>query len=83
MATLNLSTGVQLATGLNPVTTRRIVEIGDATVVTPGTSGFDTVQLANATKDSAYSAATAASPILLGVDNIEFVPLTYPEPSGL
>jgi hypothetical protein len=79
MAQILLSTGGSLATGLNPMTTRRVVEIGDAAVVTPGTTGFDVVQLLNPTLDSAFQAATSLAPIKLGIDNIRFVPLLYPE----
>ena len=79
MATLQRNTGVQSATGLNPVTTREIVRKGDATVITPGTSGFDTVRLASAGLTTAYEAATANAPIRLGCDQILFEGLVYPE----
>lgn len=81
MATILKSTTVSLATGLNPDTTRKMVQKGDAAVTTPGTSGFDTVTLASPTLDTAYTAATLLAPILLGVDDITFKPLQYPEPA--
>lgn len=80
MAQILLSTGASLAVNIHPITCRRMVEIGDATVKTIGATGFDVVQLVNPTKDTAYSAATfPAAPIRLGNDNIEFLSLTYPE----
>lgn len=74
--TLNLSTGSVLATGLNTATTRQIFKKGDATIITPGVSGYDVVQLKNPTLDTAYQTPPAES---LGVDDILFRPLFYPE----
>ena len=76
--TLKTSVGATLSSTLNPVTARRIVEIGDGTVTTAGASGFDVVTLLLA-KDAAYSAATSEAPVALGIDNILFRPLFYPE----
>jgi hypothetical protein len=79
---LQLSTGVVLASNLSAKTNRRIVEDGNATVITPGTTGFDVVRLKNSTRDTQFSAATSGSPVLLGVDNVLFIPLQYPEGAG-
>jgi len=80
--TLQKSTGVVLSANLSAKTNRRIVEIGDATVITPGTTGFDVVRLLNATLDTLFTNATLSNPILLGVDNVMFSPLQYPEGAG-
>lgn len=82
MATLQKSTGVVLSSTLTAETTRQLVKIGSATVVTPGVSGFDTVKLINATLDTQYTAATLLAPVLLGTDDVLFLPLQYPEPAG-
>jgi hypothetical protein len=76
MAVLNLSTGSVLNANIHTVTARRIVEIGQATVITPGLTGFDVIQLKNATLDTNYQ---TPPPEQLGIDNIAFLPLTYPE----
>jgi hypothetical protein len=80
MATLNLSTGSVLATGLNPATTRQLVRSGKATLITPGTTGWDVVQLIDVPTDTAFQAATQNAPVLAGVDDIFLTPLQYPEP---
>lgn len=82
MATLNKSTGVAFPNTLDVKTTRKIVQDGSATVITPGNSGFDVVQLINSTLDTQYTAATTNNPVLLGVDDILFLPLQFPEPVG-
>lgn len=78
MATLKQSNGTNISTTLSNKTTRRIVQVGHATVTTPGTSGFDVVTL-TAPNDAAYLAATPSAPVKLGVDDILFKPLLFPE----
>lgn len=78
MATLKQSNGTNISTTLSDKTTRRIVQVGHATVTTPGTSGFDVVTL-GASHDAAYLAATPSAPVKLGVDDILFKPLQFPE----
>jgi hypothetical protein len=80
--TLKNSVGSTLSSTLQPLTNRQIVKRGDGTVTTAGATGFDVVTLANATLDTAYGAASAGSPILLGVDDVGFKPLQYPELSN-
>lgn len=80
--TLKTSAGGTLASNLFKKTCRQIIAKGDATVTTRGTSGFDVITLKNATLDTAYTAASLSSPILLGVDQIDFKPLQYPELAG-
>jgi hypothetical protein len=79
MSVLQLSTGAVLNANINPATARQIVSNGQATVVTPGATGYDTIKLLNATLDTAFQNPPAE---LLGVDDIYFTPLTYPEPPG-
>jgi hypothetical protein len=78
---LNLSTGSFLANVL-PETARQIVYSKQGTVVTPGVSGYDVVQLLNPTVDAQFQAASSGSPIKLGLDSITFKPLQYPELAG-
>lgn len=78
MATLKKSDGSTLSSSLNPITTRRIVQVGAGSVTVAGDSGFDTVTL-SASNDAAYAAATANAPIALGIDDIEFRTCKYPE----
>lgn len=82
MATINLSTGSAFGTGFNPATARQLVESGNATVITPGTTGFDVVQSINPTVDAEISAGSPSAPFLLGVDSIFFTPLQIPEPAA-
>jgi hypothetical protein len=79
MPTLNKSTGVALATGVSAKVCRQIVFLGEATVITAGTTGYDTTQLNTPTLDTAFTAATLTNPILLGVDAIMFEPVQYPQ----
>lgn len=82
MATLNKSTGSAFVNVLSAKTTRKIVQDGSATVITPGDSGFEVVQLKNSTLDTQYTNATLSAPVLLGVDDVFFLPLQFPEPAG-
>jgi len=75
---LNLSTGALLASVL-PETARQIVYKGDATIITPGVTGFDVVQLKTSALDTQYQTPPSEQ---LGVDMITFKPLTYPETTG-
>lgn len=78
MATLKRSNGTNISTTLSDKTTRRIVQRGHATVTTPGTSGFDVVTLV-APQDAVYLAASPSAPVKLGVDDILFKPVQFPE----
>ena len=64
---------------LSPKTTRQIVKRGDAAVSTPGATGFEVVDLLNAGLDTIYNAANPSAPVLLGVDDLLFLPLQFPE----
>jgi hypothetical protein len=44
-------------------------------------TGYDVIRLINATLDAQFAAATLGSPFLLGVDDIYFTPIQYPEPA--
>lgn len=73
------SDGSTLNSSTNPLTNRNMVKLGHATVITPGVTGFDVIQLKNATLDTNYLAASAPSPILHIVDDIRFTVTQYPE----
>lgn len=95
MTTVNLSNGSTFATGLNPATTRQLVQgpgnsVGGTpvrtpacSVITPGLTGFDVVQSLGADVDSALQGATALAPFKLGIDDIYFIPLQYPETASI
>jgi len=78
LCTLNRSTGVLIAS-IKAETARQIVYKGDATVTTPGVTGFDVIQLKTAALDTQYVTPPTEN---LGIGNITFKPLTYPESSG-
>lgn len=87
MSVLQRSTGTVLNASINVATARELcadIPSGNnqATVITPGVSGFDVVRLKNATLDTQFAAATLQNPILLGVDDLYFTPLQYPEPAA-
>jgi hypothetical protein len=75
---LNKSTGVALSSAMSAKTNRQIVKKGDATVITPGNTGYDVIQLKTPALDTTYTAATLQTPILLGVDDIKFTAVQYP-----
>jgi hypothetical protein len=84
---LQRSTGVVLNASINPATARALCDdsnlgLNEAVVITPGVSGYDVVRLLNATFDAQFAAATLLAPVLLGVDDIFFTPLQYPEPAA-
>jgi hypothetical protein len=79
LATLQRSTGVVLSSTIHDLTARAIASNGDATVITPGVSGWDVVRLKTAALDTKYAAATLANPVLQGVDDVLLIPLQYPE----
>jgi hypothetical protein len=81
-STLKKSTGEVLAP-VTPATARQLVRNGSATVVTKGASGFDVIQLKTPVLDTVHVAATPAAPVKLGLDDILFKPLQYPEPTKL
>jgi len=82
MSQINLSTGSSFGTGFNPATARQLVKSGNATVITPGATGFDVVQSVSAAVDTELNNATANAPFLLGVDSVFFTPLQIPEPAA-
>lgn len=90
MPILQRSTGVTLNANINVATARELCadntavsgNSNQATVITPGVTGYDVVRLLNATLDAAFAAATLGSPFLLGVDDIYFTPMQYPEPTA-
>ena len=87
MPVLQRSTGVVLNANINVATAREMcadpgTPSQQATVVTPGVTGYDVIKLLNATLDAAFAAATLGSPFLLGVDDIYLAPLQYPEPAA-
>ena len=77
MPTLKKSDNSTLSSTMTVAENRRIVQKGHGTVTTAGTTGYDTVTLI-AAQDAAYAAASSGSPILLGVDDIQFKPQRYP-----
>jgi hypothetical protein len=81
-ATVNVATARQFVQGNGPVDGLQTFPFGYATVITKGVTGFDVVQADNATVDALLQAATPVAPFLFGVDDIYFLPLKYPEPSG-
>lgn len=87
MPILQRSTGTVLNANINVATARELcsdISAGQnqATIITPGVSGFDVVRLLNPTLDSQFAAATLNNPILLGVDDVYFIPIQYPEPTA-
>jgi hypothetical protein len=80
MATLKLWMGFPIPVEVNPTTNRRIVEKGHGIVTDPGDTGFDEVTLLE-DYDAPYVAAfeEMTDPIALGVDNVLFTPLQFPE----
>lgn len=79
MPTLKKSDGTVLSSAMGVFHNRRITAIADGTLTTAGTSGYDTVTLI-ASRDAAYAAATSNAPVRLGIDNIIFKPMNYPQP---
>lgn len=79
MATLRESDTSDIDTTLSPKTTRQIVKRGDATVTTPGATGFEVVDLVDGARDTIYLAANSGAPVLLGVDDVLLLPLQFPE----
>ena len=87
MSVLQRSAGVVLNANINVATARELcADTGtssqQASVITPGASGYDVIRLLNATLDAQFAAATLGSPFLLGTDDIYFTPLQYPEPTA-
>lgn len=87
MPILQRSTGVVLNANINVATARELCSDANAgqnqaTVITPGVTGFDVVRLLNPTLDAQFAAATLQNPVLLGVDDIYFTPMQYPEPAA-
>jgi len=80
MVILKLSIGFPFLAVVNPTTNRRIVEKGHGVVTDPGETGFDEVTLLEA-YDEQYTLAyeEITDPIALGVDNVLFTPLQFPE----
>lgn len=81
--TLKSSVGATLSTTLDPSTSRHLVSIGDATLTTPGATGFDVITLKTPAKDTVYTAASTVAPLVLGLSHITFKPVVYPEVSGI
>jgi hypothetical protein len=87
MPVLQRSTGTTLNANINVATAREMCadanqNANQATVITPGVTGFDVIRLLNATLDAQFAAATLGNPFLLGVDDIYFTPMQYPEPTA-
>lgn len=78
MATLKQSDGATVVSStLNPITTKAMIKAGHAVPI----SGTDitSVKLVSSAKDTLISSATTNNPLLLGVDDLRFTPLQYPE----